>query len=232
MKIDFIYASELKEKFKCYGHFYNIKFLDGRVIECRSILEITEANLPDYKCKLLWKKRADAVFIMMNPGSSYPIEPIKKDLRTKECDFNNTKFLSLTRPDNTQYQVMRIALECGWSHIRVLNLSDIRESKSFSFIKTLESFCQNPQQNIHSIFSDERSDECKAALNRYEDNIIVGWGQNKGLIPLASQCFKKLKKQSLVMTGALKNGLLNMHPSPMLQKKKEEWLYNILDQLS
>ena len=43
--------------------------------------------------------------------------------------------LVLTQPDNTQYQVMRVAVACGWSHVRVLNLSDLRDPKSGSFLE-------------------------------------------------------------------------------------------------
>ena len=44
------------------------------------------------------------------------------------------------KPDVTQYQVMRIMAEMGWDHVRIVNLSDIREPKSIKFFKRVKEF--------------------------------------------------------------------------------------------
>jgi len=38
-----------------------------------------------------------------------------------------------TKPDNAQYQIMRIMLLQKWEHVRVLNLSDLRNGNSGNF---------------------------------------------------------------------------------------------------
>ena len=72
----FIYASELKEIFSCYGHFYNWQ-LEKDEYPCRSVLEIVRKK-DNVDKNSLWGKKADAVVIMMNPGSSRPIESVLK----------------------------------------------------------------------------------------------------------------------------------------------------------
>ena len=74
----------------------------------------------------------------------------------------------LTQPDNTQYQLMRIGLLQQWAHIRVLNLSDLREPKSVQFIK-INALENVKGGSLHSIFAPERSQECEQALARKRD---------------------------------------------------------------
>lgn len=62
----------------------------------------------------------DLMVVMMNPGSSRPIDGIEDN--TKE---------SLAIPDNTQNQIMKVMLNCNLQHARVLNLSDLK-GKSIS----------------------------------------------------------------------------------------------------
>ena len=120
----FLYADDLKKKYKCYGHFYDLKFSSKNMVNCRSVLEIIDSSIPDNDIKNLSFRIPDTIFIMMNPGSSYPLEEPIKDIKEMSIDFRKKKNLVLTRPDNTQYQLMRIGVEMGWSHLRVLNLSD------------------------------------------------------------------------------------------------------------
>ena len=229
MKLKFLYADFLKKKFSCYGHFYKLKLSSSEIIDCRSVLEIVNPLNKSIRPDRLYKEKADAVFVMMNPGSSYPIDPPIEDIRFGIHDFLKPKRLVLTRPDNTQYQVMRIAMEKNWRHVRVLNLSDIRNPKSVDFIKQLNDLSK---ANTHSIFSACRDKECKLALNRKNDPIILGWGQLPELINLSKQCMKRIQKESVVMVESDINKFLNLHPSPMLQSKKEDWLEQILSKLN
>ena len=66
--MEFIYADKLKEMFDVFGHFYDLK-IGKQIINCRSILEIVSKDL-EYKKKGL----PDTVVIMMNPGSSRPLD--------------------------------------------------------------------------------------------------------------------------------------------------------------
>ena len=75
----------------------------------RSVLEIVDRTQLDVASESLWSRPADAVVIMMNPGSSRPLEggPIPQLSSPLAID---EKSLVLTQPDNTQYQLMRIGL--------------------------------------------------------------------------------------------------------------------------
>ena len=78
----------------------------------------------------------DSLVIMMNPGGSEPMKKSVENLYT----YKNINLLAdslksgddivKTKPDRTQYQIMRIMEWQQWSHVRVINLSDIRNPKS------------------------------------------------------------------------------------------------------
>lgn len=231
MSFKFVYAKELKKDFNCYGHFYTIRFSDQITISCRSVLEIVDNSINQSIPNNLLHLKPDAICIMMNPGSSYPMTKEINDERNKDSDFGNLKNLVLTRPDNTQYQIMRIAKELKWSHIRVINLSDIRNSNSNDFIYQTKQINEKFSSHLHSIFSNQRIKECNNALNSKNKNVILGWGQNKDLIPFAKKCFERISKHNITRVESNVHGLLNLHPSPMIQKKKEEWLREIIKQI-
>jgi hypothetical protein len=225
---DFIYAAELKKTFRCYGHFYRL-YVEGIEPQlCRSVLEITSEagevahNLPD------------AVAIMMNPGSSRPIETGDTDsLLTMPLPAGFQKPLVLTQPDNTQYQIMRIMVSMNWQHVRVLNISDLRDPKSPSFIaRTQKLAAALPGGETHSLFCKTRAAERETMLRRKTGApFMIGWGQDVGLIPLAKQCLSCIEGEKIITVPAGNDPILTAHPSPMLQKKKEAWLDAILSAL-
>jgi hypothetical protein len=240
----FLYAAELKKTFRCYGHFYRLSVKGTEPILCRSVLEITSLpreavgagtdpddlfSSPSEKLNL-----PDAVVIMMNPGSSRPIEEGDTDsLLTMPLPEGYKKPLALTQPDNTQYQLMRIMVAKGWQHIRILNISDIRDPKSPSFIARTKALDGIPGGNLHSLFSKGRSEERKAMLCRKKNApFILGWGQDAGLIPLAEQCLSCIEGERIATIPSETNPLLTAHPSPMMQDKKEQWIAKILTELN
>ena len=266
---EFIYAAELKKTFRCYGHFYRLNIAGQEPLLCRSVLEITSlphalssialatgeavcaGTDPDdlFTPKMEFHTCAsvehnslpDAVVIMMNPGSSRPLEDGDSDsLLTMPLPHDFRKPLVLTQPDNTQYQIMRIAVSMGWKHIRILNISDIRDPKSPSFIaktKALDGMSDDPKASggeggAHSLFSKVRGNEREQMLRHKPGApFILGWGQNAGLIPLAKQCLRCIKGEKIITIPSETNPLLTAHPSPMMQDKKEDWLKNILTAL-
>jgi hypothetical protein len=232
----FLYAAELKKTFRCYGHFYRLNVDGTDPLLCRSVLEITSlpresvgaGTDPDDLFGAPGAERSlpDAVVIMMNPGSSRPIEhgdtesllamPLSADFR---------KPLVLTQPDNTQYQLMRIAVFKGWKHLRILNISDIRDPKSPSFIARTKALEGIEGGDRHSLFSEARSSERANMLKRKPGApFILGWGQDAGLIPLARQCLGCIEGEQIVTVPAGSDPGFTAHPSPMLQAKKEAWL--------
>lgn len=252
----FAYASELKKNFRCYGHFYRLKIDGAEPQLCRSVLEITSLPReavgakrgPDdlfsaafrdaHTCASVKKPDSqslpDAVVIMMNPGSSRPLEDGDTDrLLAMPLPDGFRKPLVLTQPDNTQYQIMRVMVSKQWNHVRVLNISDLRDPKSPSFIAKTRALDTLPGGEAHSLFSKVRKNEREPMLRRKPDApFILGWGQDAGLIPLAKQCLDCIAGEPVITVPAGSDPVLTAHPSPMLQKKKEEWLNTILNAAS
>ena len=241
---DFVYAAELKKTFRCYGHFYRLHIDATDPLLCRSVLEITSLpreavgagsdpddlfSTPNENISL-----PDAVVIMMNPGSSRPIEEgDTESLLTMPLPADFKKPLVLTQPDNTQYQLMRVMASKNWKHIRILNISDLRDPKSPSFIARTKALDGLQGGEAHSLFSKVRKNEREKMLQRKPGApFILGWGQDSGLIPLASQCLSCIQGERIVTVPSATNPILTAHPSPMMQDKKEEWLETILDELN
>nr|WP_320145258.1 hypothetical protein [uncultured Anaeromusa sp.] len=232
--INFVYADELKKKYCVYGSFYNINF-ESTTIECRRLLEIFSIqHLSREKSKSLQYHESflgspDAVFIMMNPGSSKPLLPhyipptfVHNDTLPEKI-LNNS--LVITQPDNAQYQIMNVMNHKKWNHVRILNLSDIREAKSehfFSQIKILTGL-------LHSIFAPPRLYELQLALSPSVIPVFAAWGRDKSLIPLATQCLSILPNDYTIK-GVRKPGddyRLYSYASPPPMKYKLKWLEQI-----
>jgi len=231
--VRYIYANELKKEFDVYGSFYDLKMDSDEVVPCRNVLEIYHK---EYYSAIkhngsIYFGKPDALFIMMNPGSSKPSDP---EFNIPELSFEILndhlleKKIIKAKPDTTQYQVMRVMKEKNWDHVRVLNLFDIREAKSSDFIKKLK-VLNNP---IHSIFSPDRIKELDKALNiKSKAPVICAWGINPGLLDLAGLCLQSIPKN--IITGIpAKDDNLYYHPLPSLIKNQIEWLDNIIDRLA
>jgi hypothetical protein len=228
--MEFIYAAELKKRYACYGHFYELMLMNGERAKCRSVLEIVDDSVPADNPSAISERMPDAVVIMMNPGSSHPIDiyHLDEEIHYPQSGAPMRKELVLTQPDNTQYQIMRVAVSMDWNHIRVLNLSDLRDPRSGSFLQRVDALGEIMGGHVHSIFSAERSEECRQSIRRKGGTpILLGWGQDPGLIPLAEQCFKRLDREPVCSVASDVHPMLNAHPSPMLQSKKLQWLESI-----
>lgn len=190
--------------FNVSGHYYTLK--EDKQDSYRSVLRIQRksSEQQDY----------DLVVVMMNPGSSKPLigGVIQKDWTPRK-----KKIYSLAKPDNTQYQVMRLMDRLEFNHAAVLNLSDVRISKSREFYQKLSSY----KSDIHSIFSSKR----KAELMKYLSGdvpIIKGWGLDKSLVPYAEIADKLLLKYN--SHGYEKVAPLYRHPLPPNIHLQREWL--------
>lgn len=233
----FLYADELKNIFTVYGSYYDLLPEDGEKIKCRNILEIFRRSYfnPLPEPLRLSSSQPDSIFVMMNPGSSEPRqfgfrEPGLPIMRAPVLP--DSLELVFAKPDVTQYQVMRIMAEMGWNHVRIVNLSDIREPKSLKFFKRVKEF-ENKYSDIHTVFSQLRSEEREKIFNlkRGESPVILGWGRDKNLIPLAEKALEFLKDLNICGLVSKDNPILYLHPSPNIQTAKIEWLEKILDLL-
>ncbi|MDF7800549.1 hypothetical protein P4C99_13820 [Pontiellaceae bacterium B1224] len=232
--MNFIYAAELKQRFTCYGHFYELALMNGETAQCRSVLEIVDQSIPQDNPTAIAEMIPDVVVIMMNPGSSHPKDKGHVDDVIEYPGSGNPmgKSLVLTQPDNTQYQIMRVAVSKGWKHIRVLNLSDLRDPKSGSFLQRANGFSEIMGGHVHSMFCGERAEECRRSLVRKTPTpILLGWGQDMGLLPLVERCLQWIQGEPTATVPSAVHPLLNAHPSPMMQKKKLEWLDTIIQNL-
>lgn len=72
-----------------------------------------------------------------------------------------------TKPDTTQYEVMRLMHYCEWRHVRVLNLSELRCSKSNAFFKQYKAL-EVDGFDSHSIFSKRRANELTSKLTKHK----------------------------------------------------------------
>ncbi len=232
--MEFLYAAELKKKFTCYGHFYELVLMNGERAKCRSVLEIVDASISQEDPSAISEREPDVVVVMMNPGSSHPkdIYHMDDEIEYPRTGSSMRKKLVLTQPDNTQYQVMRVAVRQGWKHIRILNLSDLRDPKSGSFLQKVDALSGIMGGHVHSMFCAERTTERAHSLKRQGNTpVLLGWGQDPGLIPLAEQCMKRLDGEPVCTVSSEVHPLLNAHPSPMLQSKKLLWLESIINAL-
>ena len=196
--VRFIPAKKLKDLYDVFGHFYTVKIAPNKIVECRSVLEIIEkADVPG-KLLVLSKQKPDAVFIMMNPGSSRPLVEVD-NLFHVDTIHNLPISLVPTKPDTTQYQVMRVMRHCEWGHVRVLNLSDLRCSKSGEFFKQFKRLEEEFSFDAHSVFSDRRKNELALKFtNQSAIPVIRAWGVSPHLDPLIERCLSKLTRAKAV----------------------------------
>ena len=149
----------------------------------------------------------------MNPGSSKPKNGIENGDKETEAV-----------PDNTQDQIMRIMLNCGFNYARILNLSDLRQPKSKLFYDELITLKQH--KIFHSIFDNKRKNEFE---NLFIENIpiILAWGVNSKLKVLTEIAMKKLMSKKLI--GIKKEGHENAyyHPLPQNNNKQKEWVFEM-----
>ncbi len=224
-------AAELKNKFAVFGHFYQIQLGDEE-IACRSVLEIIDHGLVPLDLSELAESEPDLLIVMMNPGSSRPLDKnVKPDTVSSWEDISKSRTWVTTQPDNTQYQIMRIMVALGSKHGRVLNLSDMREPKSPLMFKKSAHLAGVDGGGVHSIFSPERKTELEKLMGSEKRPVIVGWGRDEKLLPLAKQALERLDGWKIYGRPANSDKTLFAHPSPMLQKMKEQWVDEILLQM-
>ncbi len=229
--VRFIPAEDLKQRFDVFGHFYSIEVKPRRVVECRSVLEIVHKNHTSEEASVLSDRRPDAIFIMMNPGSSRPLAKVRNRIHAHlmhELPIS----LVLTKPDTTQYQVMRVMHYLAWQHVRVLNLSDLRCSNSTEFYKQFKQLEEDASFDAHSIFSAHRTNEVYHKLTKYKAvPVIRAWGVSRELNPLIRRCTSSIGRNKRLM-GLLKDGTTDkyLHALPSLQTQKTVWVNRIVDQ--
>jgi len=229
--VAFVPAQMLKEKYEILGNFYTVDVAKNCTIECRNVLEIIVKSIRPADVNEIPRRKPDAVFVMMNPGSSQPLVEVNYRISVDQIADLNI-LLVPTKPDTTQYQVMRVMQCFDWKHVRVLNLSDLRCTKSPLFIQQFKRLETEQQFDAHSVFSELRRKELKSQLLKYANLPVVrAWGVSPHLDPLIERCEAALVNVKKV-SGLLKEGTSNkyLHPLPSLQKQQEDWVNRMVAQ--
>jgi len=230
--VEFIPANDLKKHFDVFGHFYSIKVDSVGEIKCRSVLEILNKENSIENHNSLSSMLPDAVFIMMNPGSSKPLEEINNIISYKNLGELQVSLVP-TKPDTTQYQLMRVMIYCKFNHVRVLNLSDMRDPKSGKFVERYKKIENNTGFVEHSIFSDVRKNELQNKLKSKKSvPVVCAWGVSSDLDPLIERCINKISHITKTI-GLLKKGTKNkyFHPLPTLQTDKVKWVSDMIEKI-
>ncbi|RLE18024.1 MAG: hypothetical protein DRJ14_04875 [Acidobacteria bacterium] len=227
-EVEFIPAEKLKQQFYCLGHFYSLVFGNGTEIPCRSLLEILRKDTFHGAVSTeITDLQSDALVIMMNPGSSRPLDPEQGGAAVSAHEIETglaTQPLVPTVPDTTQYQIMRLMLLQNWQHVRIVNLSDLRNADSNRFVQEISLLEKLPSGAVHSIFSNARRNEWKARLSLNNGPVIAGWGQHPGLEKLAEYAVQSMAGQELTGIAVARHPLRFAHPSPRNHSHKVRWL--------
>ncbi|MBP1309071.1 hypothetical protein JOD82_002091 [Paenibacillus sp. 1182] len=228
----FIPAKDIKKNYSVRGSFYRIAsgHCDYPELKCRSKLEI---YLRDYNIE---NKIPDAYVIMENPGSSSSLEPIEGSIDGPLYKSKSSRLASLiqdtpmtkTKPDTTQYQVMRLMATYDWRYVRVLNLSDLRNTNSNDFLKTYKKLnCP-----YLSLFSTCRDEERKQLLQHAEDKpVIVAWGMNEGLKTLSAQALSKLPANIRGLQTENSLSFQYLHPWSRQRGAGRKWFLRFIDEI-
>ncbi|MDU2065031.1 MAG: hypothetical protein E6713_09310 [Sporomusaceae bacterium] len=243
--LSYIEADELKNTYSVYGSFYNIKQSDGECIPCRNVLDIIadkrEKTLNNnFAIPLLYGKIPEVYFCMMNPGSSEP-QPTKVERYNGPPEYDmdedlpkkilQTPMVS-AKPDTTQYMVMNVMKYTNLKHVRVINLSDIREPKSKNFVEKINGFYLIHKNHIHSIFDPLRQKELQIALgNEMKIPVVAAWGKNRKYLDLIHLCKKGIVGTDCHGLFDDKKKLLAKHPLPPDWNKQMVWLADMVELL-
>ncbi len=216
--MEFLYADHLKTKFNVFGHFYNIR-IGNKIFHCRSSLEIV------LKSQKKWSNGpADAVVVMMNPGSSVPLDKSYKPKLFSSgevCSPNWKKESIPTRPDNAQYQLMRLMLLNNWKYVQVLNLSDLRNGNSGKFSIEFEEASRLDASNPHCItHKNRRAELVKSLKTKLNGPVIAAWGSVKVL----KESAQKLIELQPDVIGLKLDDPWYRYASPYMKDKKLDWL--------
>ena len=215
--IEFEYADSLKQDFTVQGEFYRLQ-TDEHLLTCRRRVEITRNTTPA-------KQAPDAVAVLMNPGSIRLHNPHAADSFTvisnaASWPMRNSQ-LQLLKPDNTQYQLMRLMRLMGWQKLRLINLSDLCDANSASFARRYQTL--NHETTPHSLLHPSRHKELNRLLKA--DHLLLAWGSNPVQEADARAFLKRVQRRKPV--GLALEAPWFRFASPYRKDQKLSWLHEI-----
>ena len=190
---------------------YNIEglFYEAHGLKLRKFLDIKHVD-----CHL---KNPDVMVVMMNPGSSHPIDGIDNNsIPTKAC------------PDSTQFQIMKVMKNAGLQYCRIINLSDLRTPSSGDLYRFIHS--DGGKKIDHSIFSSTREQELDALFIRGVP-VVYAWGVNDALKDLARSAINRLNVKNPAGIKKQASDCAYYHALPRIHSKQLEWVDTVSSQL-
>ena len=220
-------GKERRATMRIHGHFYRFDDCQEQY-SGRSTLEIVRTpflSVDEFLCSV-----PDIVVIMMNPGSSEPRDPqLNPELVADPALVHHNPLLVDTIPDETQCSILQLMEHKSLSHVRVLNLSDIREANSAELLKKLTR--ENPNIGRHSIFSETRCHELQLRLRATLCLAVLAWGKDTRLRFLAEACVNALPPNYKRLGQRVHQDYhLYSHPWQRSARAKAEWIDAIIDQ--
>ncbi|MCA6438034.1 MAG: DUF1643 domain-containing protein [Bacteroidetes bacterium] len=145
----------MKKNWLKYNYEFSGLFYKAGKINCRMVLDIREID-----SKL---EDPDLIVIMMNPGGSKP-----EDQSYKFNTLQKATFVP-TQPDLTQWKVIDFMKSYGYKYARILNLSDLCETKSGK-LKSKEF------RDYSNFFTPSGEKDLFDTFFTKETDLLIAWG--------------------------------------------------------
>jgi len=218
----------LNERYATWGHFYTLAASD-RLLPCRSRVEILATGRGLGEC--LVEGRPDALVVMMNPGGCAPTDtacqPRTRSLRYIGWPGDDHEFVA-ARPDPTLYQLMRLMAGRGWTHLRVINLSDLRSGNCGEFFERSRAVAERQADRPDSLFSPSRYRELCEATHLENPVVIPAWGRLPGeMRGLAQSALDYFNGCSLAGIPFADDPVSYRHPNPRVPAARRVWLAEV-----
>ena len=194
----------MKIDFEITGCFYRLKNLN-----CRKHLDIKRRG---YESEI-----PDLLVVMMNPGSSKPVDG-------KYCIEHESK----TAPDRTQQQIMRVMERCEINHCRIINLTDIQETRSDKLYLMLAQ--PNVKRLPHSIFDPRRKRDLELLVPG-NVKVLFAWGVHDALGELAQKAFIQFGNRKVFGLKKKGESFAYYHALPPNFYKQKDWVNQISQQI-
>jgi hypothetical protein len=112
----------------------------------------------------------------------------------------------------------------GWQRVKVLNLSDLRVTRSADFFERVEEFEEREGHDGHSLFAKTRRRELLSALSRKTGApIVAAWGVDRALRRLALNAQEALKGASIRGLPHHNGPWAYRHPLPQTADAQACW---------
>jgi len=226
----FVYANELKQSYQVWAHFYYLKIAKQRWL-CRSVADIVASS------EVAPKESAapQTIAVMMNPGSAKPginekpsmggvmnASAVMNMSRRRLFDMSQPRLKIQVAPDNAQYQLMRLMKRKQWSHLRIINLSDLCEGSSKNFPTLYRSVELHDPSHPEGLMHAKREKELDAHLQGVS-NIILAWGRQPVLAKAANAFLQRVP----TAVGLARDYPWYRFASPYRKDQKLSWLNEI-----